>query len=394
MNFSQRRIRKPRLCFINTDWNSSEYRRENNEYGGVGYYRLVAPMKYLKKYFDIDFYGTDFGDGIQGRTNDDIIASYISKLAQYDLVYTKIIDPFMAVNLLFFACDRLKTPVIVDMDDNVLEIGKHHPAYNELKKGSQARTGMLACLSLADAIVCSTEPLKKALKSYFKKLGREKRVYVLENMVDPSDWKFRNKKGNRKLGWHGSITHDEDLKLILPAVKKVLQEREEITFELMGGIGAQNRDKIFDPNDKEWNKLTEDKVFTVIGTQAWKGFPKILMSHDWTIGLAPVVDNAFNHSKSAIKWFEYTLKGIPTIASDTITYNRHIRHMENGMLCKTEEDWYNAINYLFDNPKERRRMVKQAKKDLQKYLYRDRIGEWVRVISTELEKPYQEKLLD
>ena len=51
-------MQKIKVCLIGTDYNSSEERKKTNGYGGVTYYRLIAPMLNLKD-FDVEYHGAD-----------------------------------------------------------------------------------------------------------------------------------------------------------------------------------------------------------------------------------------------------------------------------------------------------------------------------------------------
>jgi glycosyltransferase involved in cell wall biosynthesis len=80
------------------------------------------------------------------------------------------------------------------------------------------------------------------------------------------------------------------------------------------------------------------------------------------VGLAPVKSCDFNASKSSIKWLEYSLIGIPTVASYAMPYSAVIENDANGFLCADTEDWVDAIRCCLDNKVMRRKFVSESRK--------------------------------
>jgi glycosyltransferase involved in cell wall biosynthesis len=57
------------------------------------------------------------------------------------------------------------------------------------------------------------------------------------------------------------------------------------------------------------------------------------------------VDNEFNRNKSAIKYFEYSVLKIPTIASDILPYISVIANEKDGLLIPNDK-WFEAMERL------------------------------------------------
>jgi glycosyltransferase involved in cell wall biosynthesis len=69
------------------------------------------------------------------------------------------------------------------------------------------------------------------------------------------------------------------------------------------------------------------------------------LSSSW-VTLAPLVDNAFNHSKSAIKFLESAAFGAPCIATPIPDM---LKHEAGGLqLARTENDWEQLLDGLLD----------------------------------------------
>jgi glycosyltransferase involved in cell wall biosynthesis len=108
------------------------------------------------------------------------------------------------------------------------------------------------------------------------------------------------------------------------------------------------------------------------------------MKQKWSIGIAPLIDDTFNRSKSNIKWLEYTMKHIPTVASNVEPY-RSIKHGVTGILCDTPEQWYVALKELIEDSKLRDRLAENSYKEIKKNWQYDKNAKlWKKAIDSVL----------
>jgi len=70
--------------------------------------------------------------------------------------------------------------------------------------------------------------------------------------------------------------------------------------------------------------------------------------------------NPFCDAKSPLKWFESALAGTPSICVGNPVYNSIIKHGEDGLLCCTSEEWYQALMRLSQSTVERKAMADNA----------------------------------
>lgn len=76
-------------------------------------------------------------------------------------------------------------------------------------------------------------------------------------------------------------------------------------------------------------------------------FKSFIATLDNGIGIIPLDDSLFSSCKSPIKYFDYSVAGIPSICSNVSPYADHIVHGENGLLsANTTEAWFSAIESL------------------------------------------------
>lgn len=86
----------------------------------------------------------------------------------------------------------------------------------------------------------------------------------------------------------------------------------------------------------------------------------------WDIGIAPLTNSKFNQSKSHIKWMEYSMYEIPTVASKVYPYSKDILGIKTiedgvtGILCENGE-WEKKLSMLIEDEELRRKIGKQAK---------------------------------
>jgi glycosyltransferase involved in cell wall biosynthesis len=365
-----------RIAWISTDANNKK-RRDTGQYGGVGHYRVVQPMRHLKGY-EHTFINNRLPD------NEDWVKDY-------DLVITKHATNPAAISRTYSACERYGVPIVTDLDDDVFNIRPDQPSYKMgLAPGGMERANMAAAISMSNAIFVSTNYLKESIAKSLKDIfDLEIPIYVLPNCFYPDEWN-KVSKGARQgitIGWHGSITHDADIKSVLPALQRIIRKYPFVKVELMGGIHHESLQGLFGELPFE----DREHFYVGMGTATWKNFPYHLMKQKWDIGIAPLVDDEFNQSKSHIKWMEMSMKGIPVVASDVKPYNdtygtnKLIQQGKTGFLCKTREEWIDTLSKLIEDSKLRDKIASNAKDYILKnWTYEKNIKLWDKAIKSVL----------
>lgn len=371
-----------------TDWSTNEYRKKHNLYGGVGYYRIVAPYQELQKAYPdkykIDIYNRELSDLSKNKKAEEFWVDFVQK---YDIIVTKAIDNPQAAAQISFFCNRFGKKLVLDLDDNYFEVKPDQPAYKYYHPGSQKRSFFGAYLSMVDAVIVSTEPLAKYYKEKIKKThGIDKPIFTFHNFNRIEEWNFKPvKKDNKKvvIGWAGSTTHDEDLKLVMPPINDLMSKYDNLYLELVGGLTTETAPKVLSYFDSK----NIDRVSVKGGTNAWKGYPELMSKQKWDIGIAPLIDDEFNRGKSHIKWLEYACYGIPCVASKTYPYFREIDDRltiingETGYLAIDGLDFKRKLRLLIEDKEERELIGKNAKKYVVDNLqYKDNIYKLDKII--------------
>jgi glycosyltransferase involved in cell wall biosynthesis len=230
--------------------------------------------------------------------------------------------------------------VISEMDDNLWSIP---PAIGYLKKAwLQNDLRMLEKhLSISHAVTVSTSKLAKLVREY------NKNVFVVPNLVvfDPAYEK--PDFGKIRIGWAGSDTHmfdfTSDIQQALLDIKEKYRDRVDIS--MFGCCPPMLQFKT------TFYSFQQPHVYLLH-----------LRALGLDIGIAPALDNAFNESRSNVKYVEYSSCRAVTIANNIEPYRKSITHGKTGLLIgkNTKKAWYSAIQDLIENEIERRVMADRA----------------------------------
>jgi glycosyltransferase involved in cell wall biosynthesis len=99
----------------------------------------------------------------------------------------------------------------------------------------------------------------------------------------------------------------------------------------------------------------------------YEDFIKSFYTEAYDIGLAPLIDEPFFHSKTNTKYREFGGCGVAGVYSNIPPYNDCILQKKSGVLVNnTVKDWVEGISLLIDNPLLRQKIAKNAKQDVLK----------------------------
>lgn len=204
-------------------------------------------------------------------------------------------------------------------------------------------------LDLCEYGIASTTRLQTEMGKHLKEVYVNRNV-ASEEMVKYSEIALNEvKKDSDKIviGYlSGSITHNDDFKLIMPTVIKLLKKYDNVYLQIVGLLDL--------PDEMQEVK---DKVLTSPFID-WKELPKLIRSID--INLAPLEDTIFNEAKSENKWTEAALVKIPTVASNVGAFKDAIENGKTGLLCNDERDWEESLINLIENKEEREKIATNA----------------------------------
>jgi glycosyltransferase involved in cell wall biosynthesis len=232
-------------------------------------------------------------------------------------------------------------------------------------------------LDLCAASVVSSQKLQQEFLS-------RSNVHYIQSALDERLIIRKSPRGHWKkpivIGYMGSATHDDDFKMLLPALKAIqARYASGVKFQV---IGALSPEKI-----QKWDSF-KGLDLTVLAPLPQECeyqlfLPWFTGNIHWDIAVAPLEDTSFNQYKSDIKFLDYTAAGVPGVYSSVTSYGDTIQDHQTGLLVQNSpEAWINGLEELIESPQLRLTVMDHA----EQYLYRNRTlascaQNWVRTLT-------------
>lgn len=371
------------------DWATSPEREQLNSYGGCGYYRTLKIAEQLEPEHEVTVWNREWKDTYEKRfrKNNELFFKYI--FTTFDMVWLHYTDDPITFSWLRTAADYYKKKLIMDIDDNFLEVDKGNPALKKQNRGKLDLTNKVAVLatnlSFCDAITVSTLPLKNKIEEHLTEVhGSCPPIYVIPNANDVNDWKYDKKDTDKVIiGYSGGLSHNDDLDMVLPALKTVMEKYPDVQLQLLGQMDLKKAKKVFG----KWDQAVRSRILLMNATKTQPEYPKHLSEQPWTIGIAPLISSPFNECKSHIKWMEYSMYKIPVVASRVYPYYKDIlgretiKDGETGLLCNDDE-WVEKLSMLVEDASLRKRIGQNAYESVNKdWQYKDQKSHILKVLS-------------
>ena len=129
----------------------------------------------------------------------------------------------------------------------------------------------------------------------------------------------------------GTSHHIHDFMTILPALNRLLEEHKDVSLEIIGDLKLRS-------DELPKNRVTFRKYLP------YEDLPEVI-AESW-LTIAPLAANTFNNCKSALKFWESGLMGVPLISSPLPDAERF---PNAGLrICRTEAEWLDAFTDMLD----------------------------------------------
>jgi glycosyltransferase involved in cell wall biosynthesis len=272
------------------------------------------------------------------------------------VILSRLVRPYGPQLLELFA--QAQIPSHFHLDDLLFEVpadlGPHYSAvYDEAY-----RSVLQDCVASAGTVLASTDTLAAALQLRLpgKPIRTLAGVCYLPGLVQPwhplriarrmkQRWK---KRGRLVIGYMGSNSHARDLATATPQILSLLRSDPRLNFETLGL-----------PMPEELLDLGPERVRAFGYTNSYSEFLGRLHELDWDIGLAPLVDDAFNRSKTVTKFVEYTSCGVPVIASAMTPYGE-LASATQALDIAEPHAWADTLKKYLGDPSLRRATLRKA----------------------------------
>jgi len=211
--------------------------------------------------------------------------------------------------------------VVFDIDDFLLAPPEYLSVYEHCMA---MRPKLEAMLQKVDAVSASTAPLVEKLAPF------SRNVVLTPNYAWSSTEPIQHTAPNdQPLRILVASSDSVRVDFLVPALQQI---QASYNVELVG-IGP--------PGDYLRSVGLE---LSTLPLMDHAGFKTYAASRDNTLALIPLDPNEFNACKSAIKYFDYALAGVPCICSAGEPYDSAVEHELTGVLCpNTTESWVTSI---------------------------------------------------
>lgn len=267
----------------------------------------------------------------------------VTRVHRYDLVYVFMWVTPIGTSLMERAVRRLARRLIYDVEDNVV-LGQGLPkGYNpnaiiaRLKGPGKSRY----LIRTADHVIASSPFLRDMCVEQY---GARASTYI-SSSVDTARFVPCVQPPERKVtvGWTGTYSSRVYLDALRPVFQK-LAKRTDFRLRVIGNFDYELPG--VDLEVIRWSKEREVQDLQGIDIGVYP-----LPQDDWVLG------------KSGLKAIQYMAFGLPTVASNVGMTPLIIRHEENGLLVRRDEEWVDSLERLIADSALRRRLGQAARED-------------------------------
>ena len=190
---------------------------------------------------------------------------------------------------------------------------------------------------LANAVIVGSHGLKNWAQNYNQK------VFLIPTCIRFEDYlkftkDFSKNSSKVNIGWIGNAPHHyQNLEILPPVFKKLIQENLSLKFTL---IGASKNQKVY-----SLFKEIEGLEVEILDQIPFHEVPQWIQKFD--IGILPYAeDSEWNRGKCSFKAIEYMACAVPTVCSTVGENNYLIEDGKNGFLAKNEKEWVEKLKKL------------------------------------------------
>lgn len=316
---------------------------------GVGYYRFTQPRDALLRAGHscdvIRLYEMTYAESVK----------LLDVVKNYDIIHAGYTDNSRTVEMLVALREHAKIPLVIDIDDDVLNVPTYNQAHKSYHSGAPQRRVALLSIKIADAVCASTQHLATILRHL------NPNIHVIENYHQPADW----------TGSAGPHAAGNDFRIFSAAGTGRSQDYEECREGVVGHMRANASSRMFFlAMMPDWalefmpsaTDPTANRSFYLryCSMSTYQRVLRYVAPHAF---LCPVLPNEFNRSKSFCKAYDAAEAGAVVVCSDWDTYAG-----VPALRCSTPAQWRESLDQLATDPDLRTRMLAK----LQRWAREDR----------------------
>lgn len=326
-----------------------------SDMGGCFQYRVLQPFNELRR-LGVDYTSTAYLPTSPFMDPEDTLVQWVE---QFDLIMVQRCFKYDVFQRLRRACDIAGRKLVFETDDDYINLPAYNPCHAELNAPG-VMEGFKNILRESDHITVTTQELKDVYYQYNKNitvlpnnvenvtlfkdefvdtLDASGKIHLRETFgfiqypsfveVDNPNTGKRQVEKLFRLGYTATPTHRQDFLTIKEHLGRFLEKFPNTIMFYFG-------DEWFLHNHPSHHK---NVVFM-------RNMPHDLYMQNiriFDLGIAPLVPDIFNMGKSSLKLLEYGSWGIPGLAPDYITYNRHFKDGETFFGYKNGKEFYDKL---------------------------------------------------
>lgn len=245
---------------------------------------------------------------------------------------------------------RTGARLVYDLDDHLLGMEDHPEKTVYMPMVAAVR----ASLAAADRVWCSTGRLASLVEG-----ETAAAIEVMPNVLDPEVWELHQPRTARpddpslRVLYMGTRTHNEDFEFLAKVMERL--HRRQPGMAQLHMIGVRTDDAQTAP----WLRVHAIPGYVGASYPAFVHW--LVRQPAFDLGVAPLVETAFNSGKSPIKVLDYAALGIPALASRVPAYAGSLRDGIDCALADNQVDaWEQALLALAGDPRLRGSLLSAA----------------------------------
>jgi glycosyltransferase involved in cell wall biosynthesis len=243
-------------------------------------------------------------------------------------------------------CGRLGVRTIYDIDDPIFSVSAYSCNHNLEYLHPAEKSGLLdRCKEFLSAME-SCERLSGSTPQICDLMAREsnKESFLWRNLIDAETiqasrlalTKAKAVSTKIRLGYaSGSRAHEADFRVITAVIQNVMEKFDHTELHILGHLVLPSGLASY-----------EDRIVQHEFTD-YVGYMDYLAEVD--VNLVPLITDEFNECKSAIRYLESGLLGIPSIVTAVGDFKNVVNHGETGFLAENEEEWQAYLERLIQD---------------------------------------------